>query len=213
MFNLPPVIISPNDWPQSNFELGSTNYRPHPGDLSRFLAFQGQTHFGAGYHERYNNPMLAAPSSEAAGGTIYFHNDVRREDLAGALHVLDIKNPPGAPKKFIVYSTISSKPGKEQYLRQLRLISHFAMIYSFNSMRENEATGLPTQELSLEEVIWLFIQNQREEWGTSFGSPKLEGLFGGDGHYAREELSFGLQVESDYFRVYRLWSRAWLVHK
>jgi len=213
VFTLPLVTISDSDWPNDNSELGVNNYRPHPGDLSRFLAFQSQTYLGAGYHERYNNPMLAAPSSEAAGGTIYFHNDIRREDLAGVLRALDIKDPPGAPKKFIVYSATSHKPGEDQYLKQLRFVSHFAMIYGFHAVKEREEAGLPTQELTLEEIIWLFIQNQREEWGTSFTSPKLDRLFGGDGWNAREELSFGLQVESDYNRVYRLWSRAWLVHK
>ncbi len=213
MFNLPLVTISPNDYPNFNSELGVNNYRPHPGDLNRFLAFQGQAHFGAGYHERYNNPMLAAPNSEGIAGTIYFQNDVNRDDFSGALRLLEIKDPPGAPKEFVVYSASSQKPGEEQYLRQLRIVSHFAMRHEFHTVKDNQKSKLPTQELSLEEILWIFIQNQREEWGTSFGSPKLEGVFGGDGHYAREELSFGLQVESDYYGVYRLWSRAWLVHK
>ncbi len=211
--NLPLVTISPNDYPNFNSELGVNNYRPHPGDLSRFLAFKGQTYLGANYHERYNNPMLAAPNGEGIAGTIYFQNDVSRDDFFGALRLLEIKDPPGAPKEFVVYSASSQKPGEEQYLRQLRIVSHFAMRHEFHAVKDDQKSKLPTQELSLEEVLWLFIQNQREEWGVSFGSPKLEGLFGGDGWGAREELSFGLQVESDYNGVYRIWSRAWLVHK
>ncbi len=213
MFTLPLVTISPNDFPDSNSELGVNHHRPHPGDLKMFLGFKNQTFFGAGYHERYNNPMLAAPNSEAAGGTVYFYNDVSRGDLDGVLRVLGIKDPPGAPKKFVIYSASSKAPSEDQYLRQLRIISHFGMVYEFRAVKEREEAKLPTQELSLETILWLFIQNQREEWGTSFSSPKLAGLFGGDGWDAREELSFGLQVESDYYGVFRIWSRAWLVHK
>ena len=166
MFNLPLVTISPNDYPNFNSELGVNNYRPHPGDLNRFLAFQGQAHFGAGYHERYNNPMLAAPNSEGIAGTIYFQNDVNRDDFSGALRLLEIKDPPGAPKEFVVYSTSSQKPGEEQYLRQLRIVSHFAMRHEFHTVKDNQKSKLPTHKISMEQLtkteniesIWILFR-------------------------------------------------------
>lgn len=212
-FTLEPLVISDNAWPNSNSELGINSYRPHPGDLSKFLAFKGPTYLGAGYHEQYNNPMLAAPPADDQGGTVYFGNGADRDDIAATMRLIDMVDPPGAPKRFVIYAAESKKPGEEQYLRQLRFVSHLAMVYEFHAVREREDSQLPVQTVTLEEAVWLFIQSERKEWGTFFASsPKLDGLFGGDGHYAREELSFGLQVENTD-GVFRLWSRAWLVHK
>ncbi len=214
MFALPPLIITPNDWPDSNSMLGINRYHPHPGDLTRFLANQRAEHVGANYHEAYTNPMLSAPPSEGEGGTIFFTNDINQNNLSAAMHAMGITDPPGALKQFVIYAAESKKPGEEQYLRQLRFINHLAMRYSFRSLSDDKVKQLPTQSLTLTEAVWLFIQNQRKEWGTSFASsPKLDSLFGGDGYNAREELSFGLMVEDSYSGIVRLWSRAWLVTK
>jgi hypothetical protein len=57
----------------------------------------------------------------------------------------------------------------------------------------------------------IFINNR---WGTSsFEDKGLYKKFGGDGDMKREELAFGLIVENEYYGIYRIWSRAWLVTK
>lgn len=63
------------------------------------------------------------------------------------------------------------------------------------------------------EAFWGFMENERRKYGLYFGSPKLSGLFGGDGDFAQEELCFGFMTENHYHGVYRIWSRAWLVTK
>lgn len=210
MFTLAPLNITLNSLPKSDTDLHSM---PHPGDLSHFLSFESEKFWGANYHDKYRNPMLAVPSTEGQGGTIYYENQIGRDTLAAAMRAMNMVDAPGAPKKFVVYASESKKPGEEGYLRQLRFISHFAMEFLFRVIDRQKVQDLPTQELTLEEAVWLFVQEERNHWGTSFGAPKLETLFGGDGHFAREELSFVLSVESSYYQVFRLWSRAWLVTK
>ncbi len=63
------------------------------------------------------------------------------------------------------------------------------------------------------EALFAFIEDQQGEWGTSFTNRRQDGAFGGDGGSACEQLSFGLMIENEWFRTYRIWSRASLVTK
>ena len=71
---------------------------------------------------------------------------------------------------------------------------------------------MTTQTVSIGDLIWKFIEDQQREYGKGY-SAQLDGLFGGDGDWAKEKLAFGFLVENEYQGVYRLWSRAWLVTK
>ena len=212
MFQVEGVAFIPNDWPDLP-HLGGEHY-PHPGDLSRFASFVYR-YLGADSHNRYTNPMLNAPQDSGTGGVIYFENSLTRADLEGAMNTMGMVAFPGTPYNYVVYAREAEKPGEEKYLRQLRFISTLAMTHDFHALtdKEEREIHLKTLRVPLVDVVWNFIQGERAEWGTGFGAPKLDRLFGGDSHYAQEELSFGLMVENSHTGIFRLWSRAWLVHK
>jgi len=213
LFSIPNLIISPNNWPSDNSKPRSSRLHPQPGDLSQFLANQSARYLDANAHGMYTNPILTAALYEGKGGTILFDNHIDPSDLETSMKAIVMVEPPGALRSYVVYANESKNPKEDNYLRQLRFVSFFAMEHLFRAISHEQAEKLPLQPWLLTEAVRDFVQSERQFWGTGFGAPKLERLFGGNANSAREELSFGLQVENVYHGVFRLWSRAWLVTK
>lgn len=155
------------------------------------------------------NPFKEGPIHESSGGVLFFDNGVAKEDFLALSRMLDI--PEG--KDYAAFVSTSETPGEDGYLSQLRIVGKFGMKYLYNAISNREYHVFPEQELTIPQALYAFIDSERHKYGTFFGEPKLEGKFGGDGNYAREQLSFGFMVENEYFGVYRIWSRAWLVTK
>lgn len=143
------------------------------------------------------NPIKAAPLYEPNGGFVFFGCPVQQDDFFGLCRVLGI--PSVRAGEYAATIVRADDPLEEGYLFQMRL-----------SRREVDR---PQQELTMAEAMFAFIENQQEEWGTSFTDHRLRGAAGGDGDFAKEELAFGLMIENDSFGIYRIWSRAWLVTK
>ena len=175
-------------------------------DLARF-ASSGNSIYG--YDEHLVNPFVTAPRDESAGGVLFFGNDIAKNDFLALTRVLEINNK----KDYAAFLGESVIPKEDGYLRQLRLVSAFALRFHYGVLTSQELNQFPAQDLTMSEAFWRFIEHEKMDWGTFFGSPKLEGKFGGDGDFAREELSFGIMVENSYEQIYRIWSRAWLVTK
>ena len=118
-----------------------------------------------------------------------------------------VRNP---SKGYAAFVRDSDSPGKDGYLRQMRIVSKLALRFMFDALHVSEYECFPDQQLSVADALWAFIVQQRELWGMSFCEDRkgLRGLFGGDGDMAREELAFGLMVENEYYEVLRIWSRA-----
>jgi len=95
----------------------------------------------------------------------------------------------------------------------MRLVSKFGLRFMFNAIDDSEYCSFEKQDLSVSEALWKFIEVEKERLGSTWGDPRIEGTFGGDGNYAREELNFGFMPENNYHGIYRIWSRAWLVTK
>lgn len=187
---------------------------PDPADLTAF-APQGNVVYGL--QEQLIDPFKAAPRDEAEGGLVFFDNDVSEVHFMGMLHALKIAlRPPyviQGRKDYAVFFETSENPHRDGYLTQVRVASKFALRYLYGVIDDVGYQNFPEQTLELPEFLWGFIRAQRREWGTRFGSAKLAGTFGGDGHFAQEQLAFGLMVENSYHHIYRIWSRAWLVTK
>ncbi|MEK6969252.1 MAG: hypothetical protein AABW48_02385 [Nanoarchaeota archaeon] len=83
----------------------------------------------------------------------------------------------------------------------------------FEAIDGREYSTFKEQELTIGEALWNFMDTEKGRFGTCFGDSRIEGKMGGDGNYAREELSFGFMLENEHHQVYRIWSRAWLVTK
>jgi|SRR5579871_484677 len=213
------VRYYPPVWPGKALEV-------QPGDLNQiapigigiggpFPTRLGQSPFEDSPAEYYalqphgDHPFLSAPRAQAAGGIVYFNSDVEEEDLRGLLRLLGIDLD---EKKYAVFLTHAEDPAEEGYLIQMRIVSRFALSSHFDALTSEEYETFPEQKLALEALVWKFIENQIQEWGTDNSSP-LEGLLGGDGDWAREKLAFGFLVENAYYGIYRIWSRAWLVTK
>lgn len=202
------IRISPPIWPDHKLNI-------HPGDLSKFVPYGNGVY---GYQDRKgSNPFTSAPSQEACGGVIYFGNDVTKVDFEALMRIMEVQpvhfiNP---SKDFAVFIAESKQPGKDGYLVQMRIVSKFGLRFMFGALTDAEYEKFPEQELTIVEALWSFIKQERKRWGTSWmeDNKGLGGKFGGDGDFAREELAFGFMLENDYYHVYRIWSRAWLVTK
>lgn len=181
--------------------------RSRAASLSRFVRHEYP------YFNPPANPFTTAPYASEEGGTIYFRNSVSRNDLNALLRVLDIKT---SDREYALVRAIADNPGKQEFLEQIRVVSKFGLLCEFHDINEEKYDKFPKQKLSIGQVVWLFVQKERERWGTEFWHDKTTGLagkFGGNGDGMREKLSFGLTMESSYYGIFRLWSRAWLVGK
>lgn len=199
------VRVSPPMWDGNTIKV-------QPGDLAQF-APEGTGIYG--YQEPTpGNPFLSAPLQDDAGGAVYFGNGIGRADFDVLMRVMGVTQLHSANpmRRFAAFTAVSEHPGKDGYLVQMRLVSDFGLKFLFGAIPDAEPGSFPEQALSMVDTLWAFVETQRAHWGTGYGED-LEGLFGGDGDFAREQLSFGFLVENGYHHVYRIWSRAWLVTK
>ncbi|MBU2101277.1 hypothetical protein KKH05_00955 [Patescibacteria group bacterium] len=201
------VYVSPPIWHTNTLDID-------PGDLTHF-APKGNGVYG--YQGRGDtHPLTEAPPQEACGGVIYFGVDITREDFDALMRITEVQDAHVVKprKNFGVFTAESDEPKVDGYVAQVRIVSDFGLRFLFGISEEDVRDNFPTQELSMPDVLWQFIEYERQRWGTTWMVDKgLGGMFGGDGNFAREELAFGFMVENDYHHVYRLWSRAWLVTK
>ncbi|MDP2933513.1 MAG: hypothetical protein Q8N81_05285 [bacterium] len=197
------VRISPPVWPNHKLNI-------QPGDLTKFVPYGNGVY---GYQGRFSeNPIKSAPSQEPSGGVIYFGNGITKADFKALLRLLEVQV---GYKDYAVFVAESEQPGKDGYLVQMRIVTKFGLKFMFGALTDTEYDKFPEQQLTIGDALREFIEREAGRWGTSFmdDGRGLQGLFGGDGDYAREELAFGFMMENEYHGVYRIWSRAWLVTK
>lgn len=200
------IRISPPIWPDAKLDID-------PGDLTKF-APQGNGVYGY-QNPAGGNPFTSAPRDEACGGVLYFDNGISRTDFDALMRIAEVQNQltVNPSKDFAVFTQESENPEADGYVAQLRIVSRFGLRFLFGALTEEAYNRFPSQEMSMADTLWSFIEHEKKRWGTSWGSGGLSGKFGGDGHFACEQLSFGIMVENDYHHIYRIWSRAWLVTK
>ena len=182
-----------------------------PADLTKFAPHGNGVY---GYQEGMVNPFKTAPPQDEIGGLLHFGNDVSREDFDALLSITGVRRRHQRDTyDYAAFYQESENPGRDGYLAQIRIVSKFGLRFMFGSITEAKYEAFEDQKLSIPDALWGFMENERKKYGTHFGSAKLEGLFGGDGDFAQEELCFGFMVENNYYHTYRIWSRAWLVTK
>lgn len=184
-------------------------------DLSDLSQFAPHGNGVYGFQQGIPNPIVIAPPQDDKGGFLYFGNEVTQDDFFALMRITGVQeayveNP---SKQYAIFLQQSGQPGKDGYLSQMRIVPNFALRHLFGVITSEQYQAYPEQELSVREAMWAFMQIEKKKYGTGFGSQELDGKFGGDGDFAREELSFGFMVENSYYGVYRIWSRAWLVTK
>ena len=161
-----------------------------------------------GFDRPDGHPMRSAPSTEPAGGLVYFDHDVPPEDLNAVLRVIGVRD---AETDFVVFAATAEDAVAERYPDQIRIMTVAALSGVFGATREG-GVPRPDEPITIGALMHRFVELQRERWGTGY-SAELSGTLGGDGDWAKESLAFGLMVENTYWGVYRLWSRPWLVTK
>jgi hypothetical protein len=213
--------ISPAVWPGKELEA-------QPGDLSFFTpmgcniggplpvmpwdnlsdAMSRQQYYR--YQGRTGHPLQDAPTTDAAGGVVYFDGSPDPADVQAMLRLMRV---PTHLRTYAVFAAQSTDVKADRFLTQLRIVSTFALASMFGALStEEEAKALGEQPLAIGELVEKFIAFEQGRWGAGY-SHGLEGCMGGDGDWARETLCFGFLVENGYYGVYRVWSRAWLVTK
>ena len=200
MSELEKLTISPSIWFGKDLQV-------QPGDLSKFAPYGNGVY---GYQRNSLEPIIGDPPQESSGGLVYFGNGVNKNDFKGFLRMMGVR---ADDKDYAAFVQESSNPVQDRYFNQTRLISRFGLQFMFGAIDDREYDTFKEQELTIGEALWEFIELEKERFGTSWGDPRIEGKMGGDGDFAREELSFGFMVENEYHKVYRIWSRAWLVTK
>ena len=204
------ILVYPSIWPGCEAEA------LQPGDLKKFAPH------GCGFYGYQGwdgtTPFSIASQQDPACGVIYFENSIARHDFESLMRIFNISLNSKKPseKLFAAFVDESKNPGVDGYLVQMRIVSMFGLSSMFRVIDSSDCDNFPSQKLIIADSLWDFIEHQCERWGTSFTQDTtngLGGLFGGDGHYAREELNFGFMVENSYYGIYRIWSRAWLVTK
>ena len=211
------IRIAPETWPGKPLRL-------QPGDLAHFVpsglgleapavmspwdTLEGVANRGGyyGFTQPSLHPFLNAPVNDACAGTVYFDDNPTHEQLDALFGLLEVRD---RLTGFAAFWQQSTNPRKERYLEQLRIVSQGALGGIFHAEIGEEHQALLNQKLTMKEALWAFLENQQKRYPRD----ALHGTMGGDGDWAKETLGFGFMVENSYQRVYRIWSRAWLLTK
>lgn len=197
-FGLPDgVEILANDWGSETRFLDVL-----PGDLSKFALNKGPRMTRL---SRFH-PFRSDSNVNAGGGLVYFDEFVEPGALAATLQLMGVD---GAMRDYALFAGVAERPAREGYLHQLRFVSHRALADGFFT----PSGDLSPQPACMLDVVTAFISGERGRWNSGDPMFSLDGMRGGDGDSAKESLGFGVLVEETEWRIYRIWSRAWLVTK
>jgi hypothetical protein len=216
------VRVFPNVWPGDPLPV-------QPGDAAQFApmgfcmdvpimmrpwdtlesALTSREYYGAQPHTFH--PLLGAPRTEARGGVIYFDTGETRDSLLAALRIMGVSMRPDW-RDFAVFVAESSDPQKDGYIVHCRIMPFSTVMNLYRANPDLVEGGHTPQPVSVQDVLWGFVEGQERRWGTGMGGA-LSGCMGGDGDWAKESLCFGFMVENAYHMIFRIWSRAELVTK
>jgi hypothetical protein len=170
-----------------------------------------------GYREKpYGRPEQLAPRQEAEGGFLFFRNDAPPEFTDSLVALAGLAGTQDRPRNQYAVQALDAPEGMEAelgYLRKLVIADRFALRFLYQTISSREYDTMPAQPVDIAGLVREFIADERKKYGIGFGVSGLAGKFGGEGHYAQEELSFGFSIENRYNGVVSVWSRAWLVTK
>lgn len=212
----PKVVPLGPDWPDQNLP-------QRPGDFTRYVphgmalgapmivrpwddpltVLSGPNYYGL--EPLQSDPVRAAPTQYPDGGVIYFEAP-SRDRLETALSVMGVRLD---EREYAVIQGTADDPLQQRYLDQARILSRGALGHLFGIGGEAMAQVPAQQPLTVAGYIQQFIAEQEAKWS----SRDLDDAGGGDGDWAKGRIAFGFMVENGYWRVYRLWSRAWLITK
>jgi hypothetical protein len=212
---VPRVVPLGPDWPKQDLA-------QRPGDFSRYVphgmglggpmvvrpwddplkVLSGPNYYGL--EPLQNDPVRAAPTQDPDGGVIYF-DQTSKERLDTALSVMGVRLD---EREYAVIQGTAPDPLQDRYLDQVRIFSRGALGHLFGV--GEELAQIPQQQpVPVGDYIQQFMSEQDQKWS----SYDLDRAGGGDGDWAKGRLAFGFMVENGYWRVYRLWSRVWLITK
>lgn len=152
------------------------------------------------------HPVKSAPLNDDAGGVVYFSAHIPPDQIVSSLDLFGFRS---LAKDYALFVVASDNPPEDNFLDQMRIVSHGALAHFFRA----DSTGLAPQANDAGAAVVRFLEWQNEKWGHGDGRQALAGLLGGDGDWAKEQLAFGAMIENAYWGIYRVWSRAWLVTK
>ncbi|MEM7223611.1 MAG: hypothetical protein AAF495_11565 [Pseudomonadota bacterium] len=147
-----------------------------------------------GLDEPSADPFAAAPTAEASGGTAYFDSGPSPEHLKALLSLLGTHL---SLKQYAVFMVYSANPIRQGYIRQMRIVSFFALKSLFGVDAIEGPHQLPEQEFDVEALLAAFIADDEWRWGER------------KDHEEGQNLGFGYTIENTYQCVYRIWSRVW----
>jgi hypothetical protein len=186
------IEFSPPVWP------GKEDLTPQPGDLTKFMA--NGYYLRDDFFEEKENPFERMPSSESVGGAICFDSDVYRKDKEAFITFMKAFGM-WEDKKFAAF--IEEKGGSHTFcVKQMRVVSDFALLYAFKTIGEKEYKSFPEQKVTMAEAFWSFLQEETEGCDTPKDVSSKKTIL-----LIRIPPSIGIMVENSYYHIYRIWSR------
>lgn len=195
------IDIYPAVWPAKSIQT-------KPGDLARFappgrISLSLLPGGGEAVDIQRPDPFLGAPAGEAVGGTLYFHDKPRSDDLAALLRLLRID---GAAADYAAFLQRATDPASQRYVTQLRIVSCAALVGLFGALTLDEMRFFPQQRLTIAELLPAFVQSERQAWDSRRDPANPAPRPSGEDAAG---LGFGLMVENAHFGVVRMFSRLW----
>lgn len=194
------IVLTGNDWPKDR------KLNVYPGDFSVWA--EDSNPRGRCF---LRDPIRNAPERRARGGVFYLNTMTSRESFYVELFNAGISS---RKKRYAVFMIESKNPAEENYFRQIRLATNYALRDYYAVLDEEGCEEFLPQICGAGEALWRFMG--QEVNSCNLGERDAFKEF--DGERIRGRIRFGLTVERsvkvldgrgnpDLDCVIRMWSQ------
>lgn len=193
------IVLTPNDWPEKKLRI-------YPGDFSVWA--EDSNPRGKCF---LRDPIRNAPKRRARGGVFYLNTMTSRDSFYIELFNAGISS---RKKRYAVFMAESENPAADNYFRQIRLVTNYALRDYYDALDRDECEDFLSQEIGAGEALWRFMGQEVNSCNT--GKRDAFEVFRGE--RIRCRIRFGLTVERsvkvlddrgnpDLDCVIRMWSQ------
>ncbi len=158
-------------------------------------------------------PFAGGPQHQSTERITRFGAKINKADFNALLRILELKRDRSADEKwqrwydkgYMVTYHEALCPKTAGYLTQMRVISETILPYKFHLSKN--LSSMPRQPTPMDEVLWLFIEEEKKKWDRWNGGQSLNGIFA-DSHNWDASLRFGIMKEDAFGSIIRIFSDA-----
>ena len=193
------IVCLKKDWPKGRA------LDIYPGDFSLW-AQDSNPRTGCFLRD----PIRDAPKRRARGGVFYLNTMTSRDGFQQELFNAGINS---RKTRYAVFMARAANPQEENYFRQLRIVTNYALRDYYGALNEDECEEFPRQVCGVGEAFWRFMGEEV----NSCNSGRRDAYEEFEGERIRGRIRFGLTVERSVKveshgnvhndGVYRMWSQ------